>query len=146
MSVPVSPPVLERILNRLAAYVHLLRVFSRARSSFEFALPVLPILAKYGLCLPAACLVHLTIRPLTKAAAKYRVLVIEKDVFNEDIMEVLDGMADVQAVGVRRAVIKSLALGILPKSICGDDIYVSDDPAAERAKLEYRRLWRGIWR
>ncbi len=138
--------MLERVFRRLAAYIHFLRVLGAARSSFDLALPVLPILAKYGLCLPAACLVHLTIRPLTEKAAKYRVLVIEKDVFNEDILEVLGDMPEVQAVGVRRAVIKSLALGILPKSICGDDIYVSDDPAAERAKLEYRRLWRGIWR
>ena len=134
------------MLKRLAAYIHLLRVLSKARSSFDFALPVLPILAKYGLCLPAACLIHLTIHPLTKKAAKYRVLVIEKDVFNEDVLEVLGDMPEVPAVGVKRAVLKSLALGILPKSICGDDTYVSDDPAAERAKLRYRTLWRGIWR
>lgn len=131
---------------RLASYVHLLRVLSRARSSFDFALPVLPVLAKYGLCLPAACLIHLTIHPLTKNAAKYPVLVIKKDVFNEDILEVLGDMPEVQAVGIKRAVIKSLALGILPKSVCGDDIYISDDPATDRAKLKYRRLWQGIWR
>ncbi len=77
----MNPHVPKRILNRLAAYIHLLRVLSAARSGFDFALPVLPILAKYGLCLPAACLIHLAIRPLTKTPAKYRVLVIEKDVF-----------------------------------------------------------------
>lgn len=128
------------------AYFQLLRVLISARSWFEFALPLLPILAKYGLSLPAAILVHLTIRPMTADKAKYRVLVIEKDVFNEDVLEVLGEMAEVQAVGVKRAVIKSLALGILPKSICGDDIYVSDDPDVADAKLRYRKLWERVWR
>ena len=103
-------------------------------------------MARFGLCLPAAYLIHRTIRPLTEIPAKYRVLVIEKDVFNEDVLEVLRDMPEVQAVGVRRAVLKSLALGVLPRSICGDDIYVSNEPDAERAKLKYRTLWRGIWR
>lgn len=137
---------LERAATRLANYYRLVRVLSAARSSYDFALPLLPILAKYGLCLPAAYLIHRTIRPLTEIPAKYRVLVIEKGVFNEDILEVLGDMPEVQAVGVRRAVLKSLALGVLPRSICGDDIYVSDEPDAERAKLRYRKLWRGIWR
>ncbi len=136
----------EGVRRRTVAYFHLLRVLGRARSSFEFALPLLPILAKYRLYLPAAILVHLTIRPLTTQTTKYRVLVIEKDVFNEDVLEVVDGMAEVQAVGVKRAVLKCLALGVLPKSICDDAAYVSDDPDAEQAKLVYRTLWRKVWR
>lgn len=138
--------VLQRAGARLASYCRLVRSLAAARSNFEFALPLLPILAKLGLSLTAAYLIHRTIRPLTGGPAKHRVLVIEKDVFSQDIMEVLGDMREVQAFGVRRAVLKSMALGILPRSICGDDIYVSDDPAAERAKLRYRRLCSGVWR
>ncbi len=137
---------LRRIAEKLTSYYRLIRVLAKARSSFDVALPLLPILAKLGLALPAAYLIHRTIRPLTTSKATYRVLVIEKAVFVEDVLEALGDAKDIQAFGVRRAVLKSLALGILPRAICGDDVYVSDDPVATRAKQRYRELWKNIWR
>jgi hypothetical protein len=134
------------IADRLTSYYRLIKVLAKARSSFDVALPLLPILAKLGLALPAAYLIHKTIRPLTGGPAPYHVLVIEKAVFVEDVLEVLCDAKDIQAFGVRRAVLKSLALGILPRAICGDDAYITDDPAAARAKQHYRRLWKKIWR
>ncbi len=127
-------------------YLILARGLVQARNVQDFALRFLPVLAKAGLALPAAWLVHRTIRPLTSRPARYRVLVIEKAVFNEDIMEVLGGASDFQVFGVGRAVIKSLALGILPRMICDDAAYMSDDAATGQAKLRYRRLWAALWR
>ncbi len=130
-----------------ARHVKLLMSLFAVRSSVDLALKILPILAKRGLALPAAYLVWWTIQPLTRnAAARHRVLVIEKAVFNQDAIEVLASAPSVTAFGIKRAVLKSLALGVLPKSICDDATYVSTDPAAEVAKLRYRELWRGIWR
>lgn len=131
---------------RLVRYWILVRALVHVRDVQDFALKVLPLLAKAGLALPAALLVHRTIRPLTSTSGRYRILVIEKAVFNEDVAEVLGGMSEIQTFGVGRAVVKALALGILPRSICDDATYVSRDPATEAAKLRYRRLWTAIWR
>lgn len=132
-------PAIERYRRLLVALV-------RADSLFDFALKLLPILAKLGLALPAAFLVWRTIRPLKQASGPYRLLVIEKAIFNDDIMEVLKDTDEVQAFGIKRAIIKALALGILPRSVCGDDTYVSHDPAVAAAKGRYLKLWRKIWR
>ncbi len=130
-----------------ARHLKLLASLIAVRSAVDLALKILPLLAKRGLALPAAYLVWWTIKPLTtNGAPRHRVLVIEKAVFNQDAMEVLASAPDVQAFAVKRAVLKSLALGVLPKSICDDATYVSTDPAVEAAKLRYRELWRGIWR
>ncbi|OEJ63834.1 hypothetical protein [Magnetovibrio blakemorei] len=131
--------------RRLKSYYRLLAALLQARSSFDFALPILPILARLGLAFPIAYLIHKTIQPMTSQSSKYKVLVIEKAVFNEDIMEVLGEMPEVQVFGLKRAVIKCVSLGILPKQICGDDCYITDDPVANRAKLDYRKLLFSIW-
>lgn len=130
----------------MARYLHFLASVAATRDPVDFALKVLPILAKRGWALPAAYLVHRTIKPLTANPARHRVLVIEKAVFNVDALEVLGGTPEVQAFGVKRAVLKALALGVLPRSICDDATYVSTDPSTEAAKQRYRQLWRGIWR
>jgi hypothetical protein len=126
-------------------YRRLLVALARADSLDEVALKLLPILAKLGLALPAAFLVWRTISPLKQANGTYRLLVIEKAIFNIDILEVLKDTDEVQAFGVKRAIIKALALGILPRSVCGDDTYISHDPAVAAAKIRYLKLWRKLW-
>jgi hypothetical protein len=130
---------------RAARYWRLVVALATAKDVHEFSLRILAILAKLGLALPAAYLVHRTIRPMGGGAGRYRVLIIEKWIFNEDALEVLGG-ADVQVFGVKRAIVKCMALGILPRVLCDDATYVSDDPAAERAKMRYLRFWRAVWR
>lgn len=131
---------------RLVRYWKLIVALVTAGDLYTFSLRILAILAKLGLALPAAYLVHRTIRPMTAGTGRHRVLIIEKWIFNEDALEVLGGSADVQVFGVKRAIVKCMALGILPRVLCDDATYVSDDPAAERAKLRYLRFWRSVWR
>ena len=131
---------------RLVRYHRLIVALAGAKNIQEFSLKLLPILAKLGLALPAAYLIHRTIHPLKSDPARYRALVIEKAVFNEDILEVFDGTSEFQVFGLGRVFLKCLALGTLPRTICDDATYVSADPAAERAKIRYLKLCRNIWR
>lgn len=130
----------------MSRYRQLLRGVVTSRSSVDFALKVLPILAKLGWTLPAAYLIWWTIKPLTPRGSPYRVLVIEKAVFTLDALAVLSDMPEVHAFGVKRAVIKALALGVLPRAVCDDATYVSSDSEAEAAKQRYRQLWGSVWR
>jgi len=132
--------------SRLFRYWKLIVALVTAREVHEFALRILAILSKLGLALPAAYLVHRTIRPMSKASGRHRVLIIEKWIFNDDALEVLGGGADCQVYGVKRAILKCMALGILPRALCDDSTYLSDDPVAERAKIRYLRFWRRVWR
>ena len=127
-------------------YWRLASALSRVRDVQDAALKLLPILAKLGLAWPAAILVWLCVRPLVRNDGRHRVLVIEKAVFNEDVLEVLGTARDIQTFGINRAVIKAMALGLLPRHVCDDATYVSKDPQAEAAKQRYRRLCRGVWR
>jgi len=135
-----------RVTARLTRYRRLIAALATSRDIQEFALRFLPILAKLGLALPAAYLIHRTIHPFSGAPARYRVLIIKKAVFNEDVLEVLGKAPDIEVFGVGRAVIKSLSLGILPRAVCDDATYVSDDPATEQAKVRYRTLCLRVWR
>jgi len=130
----------------LAKYRLLIVGLVASRSIEDIALKLLPILAKLGLALPAAVLVHWSISHMTGGPARYRVLVIRKAVFNEDIREVLGGAPDVEVFSVGRAIVKCMAIGLLPRSVCDDATYVSDDPATERAKIRYRKVCQGVWR
>ncbi len=130
----------------LARYRLLIVGLVASRSIEDIALKLLPILAKLGLALPAALLVHGATRHMTGGPARYRVLVIRKAVFNEDIREVLGECPDVEVFSVGRAIVKCLAIGLLPRSVCDDATYVSDDPATERAKIRYRKVCQGVWR
>jgi hypothetical protein len=123
----------------------LLVALLRARDLHDFALKLLPVLAKRGFAWAAAFLVHRTIRPLTPGPRPFRVLIIEKAIFNDDMLQVLADSPDMQAFGLRRAIVKSLALAYLPKAVCDDATYVSDDPATERAKLRYRAFLARMW-
>jgi hypothetical protein len=133
-------------LSRLARYVRLVRALIAARDAQDFALKLLPLLAKAGLALPAALLIHRAIGPMSDRRGKYRVLVIRKAVFNEDVLEALRDADDLQLFGVGRAVLKAMAVGVLPRAVCDDATYVTDDPTVEQAKLRYRRLWAATWR
>ena len=132
--------------RRLAKYRQLLVGLAISRNLQEFALKIIPVLAKLGLALPIACLIHRTIRPLAGAPSRYLVLIIEKAIFNEDALEVLNGAPDVQVFGLRRVFLKVMALGVLPRDICDDATYVSEDPVAALAKVRYLKLCRNVWR
>lgn len=134
------------VTARLTRYRQFMAALAASRNVQEFALRLLPILAKLGLALPAAYLIHRTIYPLSGAPARYRVLIIKKAVFNEDVLEVFGNAPDIEVFGVGRAVIKSLSLGILPRAVCDDATYVSDDPTAEQAKIRYRNVCLRVWR
>ena len=128
-------------------YFNLVRALVVSPDSTDFALKLLPLLAKRDAVRMAAWLLFRAIRPLNfKDSAKYKVLVIEKAVFNEDIRVALDDVEEIQLLGVGRAVIKAMALGILPRHVCADDTYISDDPKARHAKQKYREFLSGVWR
>ena len=131
---------------RLTNYYRLVRVLAAARSSFDVALPLLPVLARLGLALPAAYLIHRTIRPLTSGPAKYRILVLEKQVFNDDALASFGPYGDFAVYGFPRAVLKSICAGFLPRWVRDDNNYVSQDPVVQRRKLQYQRFLRGMWR
>lgn len=134
------------VIERLAGYRRLIAALAASRSIFEFARTLLPILAKRGLVLPAALLVHGATHHVKGGPSRYRVLVIKKAVFNEDVREVLGDATDIEVFGVGRALLKSMAMGVLPRAVCDDATYVSDDPATEQAKIRYRKFCRDVWR
>lgn len=127
-------------------YYRLLDGLLRSRNLEEFALKVIPIFAKFGLALPIAFFMHMAIRKLVGTRTSYRVLIIEKAIFNEDALEVLGSAPEIQVFGLRRVFLKVMALGVLPRNVCDDATYVSEDPAAAEAKIRYLKLCRGVWR
>lgn len=128
----------------IAPYLRLAAAVLRARSWPELSLKTLPIFAKYGFARAAAFLLARSIRPLTPTPGRYRVLAIEKAIFNEDVLAAFGTMPDVQIFGVGRAVLKAMAVGLLPRRLCADDTYLSDDPNDTAAKQRYRDLWRRV--
>jgi hypothetical protein len=112
----------------------------------DFSLKIIPILSKLGFALPIACLLHSSIRRLAGTTARYHILIIEKAIFNEDALEVLGAAPEIQVFGLRRVFLKVMALGVLPRHVCDDATYVSEDPAAADAKIRYLKLCRGVWR
>jgi hypothetical protein len=137
----------EKVARRdFGRFVRLVNAVIYAKDSTDVALKLLPVLAKRGLAWPAARLIHNSIRPLTPTPGRYNILTIEKAVFNDDVVAALGAVSDVQVFGIGRAVIKAMAVGILPRHLCGDDTYISDDPAASRAKLKYRRFLLQTWK
>lgn len=118
-----------------------------ARDSTDIALKTLPLASKRGASRLAAWLLYRTIRPLNeRSSAQIKVLVIEKAIFNEDVNVALGASKDIQLFGVRRSVLKAMALGILPRHVCADDTYISDDPEARHAKERYREFLSEVWR
>ena len=142
MSHSTSTTLLGRKVLRLG---RLVRAVAASTDPFDRAIKILPLLAKRGLTWPAALLIRRTLRPLTPKPGRIRVLAIEKAVFNDDVLQVLSDAPNVQVFGVKRAVIKAVALGLLPRVICDDATYICDDPAIDRAKGRLYRFWRSVW-
>jgi hypothetical protein len=128
----------------LQPYFRLAGALARARSWPEAALKLMPILSKYGMVRMASFLLARSVRPLTTDPGRFRILVIEKAIFNEDILAALRDSAELQVFGVGRAVLKAMAVGLLPRKLCADDTYLSDDPADAEAKRRYRAFWRAV--
>lgn len=130
---------------RVRRYVQFARNVLASRSDDELALKLLPVLAKLGLSWPAALLIRRTFNPLTPARGRWRVLAIEKAIFNDDVLQVLGDAPDVQVIGVRRAIIKAIAVAFLPRALRSDDAYVQDQPEVEAAKRRLLAFWSALW-
>jgi hypothetical protein len=134
----------DTYLNR---YLTLLRALLASPDSTDFALKLLPLLAKRNAPRLAAWLLLRAVRPLNDSpGTPYKILVIEKAIFNEDVEVALGGSEQIQLFGVGRAVIKAMALGILPRHVCADDTYIANDDAAQSAKETYRQFLSSVWR
>ena len=126
-------------------YFRFTKVVLESRSVEELALRLLPILAKLQLTRLAALLIRRTLRPLTPARGRLKVLAIEKAVFNDDVLQVLGSAPGVEVIGIKRAILKAIAVAFLPRSICSDDAYIQDDPQVEAAKQRLLSFWSRLW-
>lgn len=131
--------------NRLAKYRQLITGLVISKNLHDFSLKIIPVLAKLGWAFPIALLINKTIRELAGSPSSYRVLIIEKAIFNEDALEVLGKAPEIEVFGLKRVFLKVMALGVLPRAICDDATYVSEDPSAAAAKLRYLKLCRSVW-
>ena len=131
--------------SRMSRYWSFAITVLASRSAMELALRLLPVLAKAGMTWPAAVLFRNAIRPLTAEPGRIRILAIEKAVFNNDVLQVLQDAPDVQVFGVGRAVVKAVAVAFLPRRLRSDDAYVNDDPEIDAAKDRLFRFWLKLW-
>ena len=74
----------------------------------------------------------------------YRVLMIEKDTFYEDVLACLGASREVRVHVAHRLVLKSIAAALLPPEL-DDDFYVSDDPEVIQAKQDYAAFLTAAW-
>jgi hypothetical protein len=132
--------------HRLLRYLSFINSLITSRDVQEFSLKIIPVFAKLGWAFPIAYLIHRSIRRLVGSPARYRVLIIEKAIFNEDALEVLSGAPELEVFGIRRVYLKVMALGVLPREICDDATYVSEDSDAVIAKKRYLKLCKAVWR
>ena len=133
------------LYRKALRFGRLVSAMAASTDPFDRTIKILPLLSKHGLTWPAAILIRRTLMQLTPKPGRIRVLAIEKAVFNDDVLQVLSDTPDVQVFGVKRAVIKAVALGLLPRVICDDATYISNDPAIDRAKGRLYRFWQSVW-
>lgn len=132
--------------SALQRYAIFVRGVAGARDFSDFAMKVIPVLCRLGLAWPVAWMLQRTIEPINHTPPDgQRILAIQKAVFNEDIRQVFGGSVEFAVFGLKRAQVKAMALAFLPKAICDDATYVTDDPAAESAKLKYRAFCGRVW-
>lgn len=127
-------------------WVNLLFAILREPSWENAALKLLPLLARLGWGGVAAWLILRTLRPMNADMSGIPVLVIEKAVFTDDVRTVLAGHRGIAPYGLKRAVLKALALGVLPRANCADDTYIFDVDGSVEAKQKYRGLCARLWR
>ena len=132
-------------LHKARNVVQLFLAVLACRTWPDVALKLLPLLAKYERYRTAAWLIDKSTHHVAGTGTKYRVLAIEKAIFVDDISDTFGNAENYTAYGLPRAVLKSLALGILPSEICHDDRYLADHDAAREAKLKYRRVCSNVW-
>ncbi len=132
--------------SRISRLYHLFTAILRSRNAFDVAIKLIPPFAKRGFAWPVAILMHCAVRPLHRPPAAYRVLVIQKAIFNEDILQVFATWDEIQTYGIGRAAIKAMALAYLPPTVCDDATYVTADRDIEAAKLRYRQFCSRVWR
>lgn len=121
-------------------YLRLVRAVARDSSNENIALKTLAIFAKYQKPWIASLISGNAMEVLANPRGRHKILIIKKAVFTEDILDSIEDSNDICVYGVNRAVIKALALGILPKSICADDKYLTNDSTINNAKLRYRKF------
>ncbi len=73
-----------------------------------------------------------------------RVLILKKNVFIEDVKEVMSLLPDVEIWGVQRSFFKAIASVFLPAEI-DDNSYISEDVSIEKSKLAYREYLGKVW-
>jgi hypothetical protein len=94
-----------------------------------------------------AALLRLGIKrtPIGRPGARMRVLVLPKDMFNEDIAESLGRGDDIRVLSMHRQLVKAVGRHYLPPHI-DDNNYVGLSDADEAAKQRLRAYWVEVWR
>ena len=103
-------------------------------------------LARFRLAWLAALLLHLLTRrlpgsrkALERGQKRYRVLALTKDGFVQDIAQCFGGAEAFEVLFVPRSAFKGMAAAILSPQL-DDNRYITDDPAIEATKDEYRNF------
>ena len=112
----------------------------------NFVLKVLPIFSKRNYFFISYILVSLTIRKLNhNVNPNSRILIIEKSIFTDDIIESIGTFEDFEIYGVPRAVVKCLAIPHLLKANRADDTYIHDTEKGKIGKKSYRDFLKKMW-
>src|SRR5262245_28767222 len=119
----------------------------RVSSLDDFALKVLPILAKLRMATATAVLLRAIIHPMTppRHRGAKRLLILKKAIFVDDVMASFADVDDVQIFGLSRGAVKSMAAGFLPPELRDENNYTSDDPEAVARHSAYRRFFQHVW-
>lgn len=82
-----------------------------------------------------------------RPAKHWRVLLLPRSRFNDDILSTLNAVGSIEVVKLPRTVLKAVAAAFLPDEI-GDNNYLSTSPDTQAAMLCYRaflmRFWQGF--
>jgi hypothetical protein len=97
----------------------------------------------------AAVLFRLTSRvvlrgPHQRGQSSYKIMMIPKDVFIEDVASSLGDCGEFVVYSAPRSVFKAVASAFLPP-VVDDNFYVTDDPEIERCKQNYRKFLESMW-
>jgi len=76
---------------------------------------------------------------------RYRVLLLSRAGFNEDVAATLKAAENVECVEISRAIIKGIADAFLPRDV-DDNNYGSASPTAQAGMVRYRAFLKRLWR
>ena len=133
-------------LTKTSLFIKLLYSILIKPTRFNLGLKLIPLFSKRNMVFFTFLLVFLNIKKISKTKNKTAVLIIEKQIFIDDIRCSLIKHSNISVYSIPRAILKCIAVAHLTKDNCSDDRYIFDTTEGIIGKKKYRAFFTKIWK